>query len=63
MTTLKHKHYDIKATLVQECKNGSLKVVLTDNTAPSAKLRKPKNYTITNFERPQWEIVDSSGIK
>lgn len=57
--TLKHKHYDMKATLLDECKNGSLKVILTDSTAPTAKLRKPKNYTITQFERPQWEIVNA----
>jgi hypothetical protein len=57
--TFKHKHYDMRATLVEECKNRSLKVILTDNTAPTAKLRKPKNYTITQFDLPQWDIVNA----
>lgn len=58
MTTLKHKHYDMTADIVKVCENGSLKVVLTDNTAPSARLRKPKNYTITTFEKAQWEKLE-----
>ncbi|MEP2668931.1 MAG: hypothetical protein ABJH04_08045 [Cyclobacteriaceae bacterium] len=56
-TFLKHKHYKMEAEVLSVCNNGSLKVMLTDHTAPSAKLRKPKKYTISLFEKAQWETV------
>lgn len=53
----KHIHYNMDAELIEVLKNGSWKVWLTDHTAPSAKLRRRKQYTITKFEQSQWKAA------
>ena len=58
--THKHKHYDIKAQFVDVCANGSWKVYLQDNTRPTPKQRKPKNYSISKFEQSQLKYEDDA---
>lgn len=45
----------ITAVVTGECNNGSLKVMLTDLSAPSAKLRKPKQSTIEKAYKSDWK--------
>lgn len=57
-TKLVNKHSDKMTAIVTDvCSNGSLKVILTDLTAPSAKLRKPKNYTIQKAFIVDWKTI------
>lgn len=58
-----HRHLNIKANYLETLSNGSLKVIMTDNTAPSPKLRRPKQSTITKSDRNQWLEVTAEGNK
>lgn len=60
MKKYKHLHIDAQFELTEILLNGSWKGIITDNTAPSAKLRKPKNAIIQKAFQDQWKSVTTN---